>query len=235
MLAALTPFLAPVRDRGSPPAAVVRSLSRGRAVCTCRRFNGATEWLNTEPLGPAELRRPRRPRELLDAHLHQLAAPGTARAGVGAAPTAATGSSSSVSTHPSSRSSTSPTTCARRSASATIDYPVVIDNDYAVWSAFANHYWPALYFVDADGVIQDQHFGEGRYERVRASPPATPRHRPATRRRQGDRRRGGRRLGPTCERPRPTSATAAASDSSPGRPCRLRRPPHLRGSRAAWT
>src|SRR3954471_8814470 len=45
-----------------------------------------------------------------------------------------------------------------------IDYPVVLDNDYAIWSAFDNHYWPALYFVDADGIIRDQHFGEGRYE-----------------------------------------------------------------------
>ena len=46
----------------------------------------------------------------------------------------------------------------------TIDYPVAVDNDYEIWSAFANHYWPALYFVDADGIIRDQHFGEGRYE-----------------------------------------------------------------------
>jgi thiol-disulfide isomerase/thioredoxin len=46
-----------------------------------------------------------------------------------------------------------------------IDYPVAADNDYAIWSAFANHYWPALYFVDADGIVRDQHFGEGRYER----------------------------------------------------------------------
>jgi thiol-disulfide isomerase/thioredoxin len=45
-----------------------------------------------------------------------------------------------------------------------IDYPVAIDNDYEIWSAFDNHYWPALYFVDADGVIRDHHFGEGRYE-----------------------------------------------------------------------
>jgi thiol-disulfide isomerase/thioredoxin len=45
-----------------------------------------------------------------------------------------------------------------------IDYPVAVDNDYEIWNAFANHYWPALYFVDADGVIRDQHFGEGRYE-----------------------------------------------------------------------
>jgi hypothetical protein len=40
----------------------------------------------------------------------------------------------------------------------------VVDNDYEIWSAFANHYWPALYFVDADGAVRDHHFGEGRYE-----------------------------------------------------------------------
>jgi thiol-disulfide isomerase/thioredoxin len=45
-----------------------------------------------------------------------------------------------------------------------IDYPVVVDSDYAIWDAFANRYWPALYFVDTEGVIRDEHFGEGRYE-----------------------------------------------------------------------
>src|SRR5918997_612701 len=45
-----------------------------------------------------------------------------------------------------------------------IDYPVAVDNQYGIWSAFANHYWPALYFIDADGIIRDTHFGEGRYE-----------------------------------------------------------------------
>src|SRR5215208_5663869 len=45
-----------------------------------------------------------------------------------------------------------------------IDYPVVIDNDYEIWDAFDNHYWPALYVIDADGIIRDHHFGEGRYE-----------------------------------------------------------------------
>jgi thiol-disulfide isomerase/thioredoxin len=45
-----------------------------------------------------------------------------------------------------------------------IAYPVAVDNEYEVWSAFDNHYWPALYFVDAEGIIRDQHFGEGRYE-----------------------------------------------------------------------
>jgi thiol-disulfide isomerase/thioredoxin len=49
-------------------------------------------------------------------------------------------------------------------AERSIDYPVALDNDYEVWSAFDNHYWPALYFVDADGVIRNHHFGEGRYE-----------------------------------------------------------------------
>src|SRR5256885_5509122 len=45
-----------------------------------------------------------------------------------------------------------------------IDYPVAVDNYYEIWSAFDNHYWPALYFVDADGIIRDDHFREGRYE-----------------------------------------------------------------------
>ncbi len=46
-----------------------------------------------------------------------------------------------------------------------IDYPVAIDGDYAVWYAFNNHYWPALYIVDAQGRIRHHQFGEGDYER----------------------------------------------------------------------
>jgi len=45
-----------------------------------------------------------------------------------------------------------------------ISYPVAIDSDYAIWSAFANHYWPALYFADAEGHIRHHHFGEGEYQ-----------------------------------------------------------------------
>src|SRR6266446_9033911 len=45
-----------------------------------------------------------------------------------------------------------------------IDYPIAIDNDYAIWSAFNNHYWPALYLVDAQGRMRYHHFGEGAYE-----------------------------------------------------------------------
>ena len=44
-----------------------------------------------------------------------------------------------------------------------IDYPVATDNDYAVWRAFDNHYWPALYFADAHGHVRHHHFGEGEY------------------------------------------------------------------------
>jgi thiol-disulfide isomerase/thioredoxin len=42
-----------------------------------------------------------------------------------------------------------------------VDYPVVVDNDYRIWSAFDNHYWPALYFVDAQSQIRHHRFGEG--------------------------------------------------------------------------
>ncbi|MBD2082618.1 redoxin domain-containing protein [Leptolyngbya sp. FACHB-17] len=45
-----------------------------------------------------------------------------------------------------------------------IDYPIAVDNDYAVWRAFANHYWPALYFIDTQGRIRHHQFGEGEYE-----------------------------------------------------------------------
>src|SRR5271170_3203782 len=44
-----------------------------------------------------------------------------------------------------------------------ITYPVALDNDYAIWKAFNNHYWPAHYFIDAQGHIRGHHFGEGDY------------------------------------------------------------------------
>ena len=45
-----------------------------------------------------------------------------------------------------------------------IDYAVAIDNDYAVWRAFDNYFWPALYFADAQGRLRHHHFGEGEYQ-----------------------------------------------------------------------
>jgi thiol-disulfide isomerase/thioredoxin len=46
-----------------------------------------------------------------------------------------------------------------------VGYPIAVDNDFAVWRAFDNGYWPALYFVDAEGRIRHHHFGEEDYER----------------------------------------------------------------------
>jgi cytochrome c biogenesis protein CcdA/thiol-disulfide isomerase/thioredoxin len=45
-----------------------------------------------------------------------------------------------------------------------IGYPVAVDNDYAIWRAFFNQYWPAHYFIDTQGRIRHHHFGEGDYE-----------------------------------------------------------------------
>jgi cytochrome c biogenesis protein CcdA/thiol-disulfide isomerase/thioredoxin len=45
-----------------------------------------------------------------------------------------------------------------------VTYPVALDNDYAIWQAFNNQYWPAHYFIDATGRIRGHHFGEGNYD-----------------------------------------------------------------------
>jgi thiol-disulfide isomerase/thioredoxin len=45
-----------------------------------------------------------------------------------------------------------------------VHYPVAIDNNYAIWRAFGNQYWPAHYFADAQGRIRHHHFGEGEYD-----------------------------------------------------------------------
>jgi thiol-disulfide isomerase/thioredoxin len=53
----------------------------------------------------------------------------------------------------------------RRMAKAqSVGYPILVDSDYAVWQAFDNQYWPALYFIDAQGRIRYHVFGEGDYE-----------------------------------------------------------------------
>jgi thiol-disulfide isomerase/thioredoxin len=45
-----------------------------------------------------------------------------------------------------------------------VEYPIAMDNEHSIWRAFRNEYWPALYFVDAEGRIRYHHFGEGEYE-----------------------------------------------------------------------
>jgi hypothetical protein len=126
-------------------------------------FAGATEWLNSEPLGPAALRGHvvlvnvwtwtcinwLRQEPYVRAWSQAYRNDGLVVIGVHTPESSFEHDSDGV------RQAT------RQRA---IDYPVALDNDYEIWSAFANHYWPALYFVDADGIIRDHHFGEGRYE-----------------------------------------------------------------------
>jgi thiol-disulfide isomerase/thioredoxin len=50
-----------------------------------------------------------------------------------------------------------------QSRSLGVEYPIAVDGDYAVWSAFANHFWPAVYIADVEGRIRFHHFGEGEY------------------------------------------------------------------------
>jgi thiol-disulfide isomerase/thioredoxin len=45
-----------------------------------------------------------------------------------------------------------------------VEYPIALDSDYAIWQAFSNQYWPAVYIADTDGRIRHHHFGEGGYE-----------------------------------------------------------------------
>jgi hypothetical protein len=45
-----------------------------------------------------------------------------------------------------------------------VEHPVAVDNDHVIWRAFKNNYWPALYFIDANGRLRHHHFGEGSYE-----------------------------------------------------------------------
>jgi thiol-disulfide isomerase/thioredoxin len=127
-------------------------------------FAGATEWLNSEPLGPAGLRGRvvlvnfwtwtcinwLRQEPYVRAWSQAYRDDGLVVIGV----------------HTPEFSFEHDIDGVRRAiGERAIDYPVAVDNAYEIWSAFANQYWPALYFVDADGMIRDQHFGEGRYEK----------------------------------------------------------------------
>ena len=47
-----------------------------------------------------------------------------------------------------------------------VDYPVAVDNDFAIWRGFGNQYWPALYILDGKGQVRYRHFGEGEYEQT---------------------------------------------------------------------
>ena len=126
-------------------------------------FDGATAWLNSGPLTPAGLRGQVvlvnfgtytcinwiRSLPYVRAWADKYAGHGLAVVGVQTPEFAFEGDLDNV---------------GRAIKEMDVRYPVVVDNDYAVWQAFDNHYWPALYFVDAQGRIRHHHFGEGEYE-----------------------------------------------------------------------
>jgi thiol-disulfide isomerase/thioredoxin len=126
-------------------------------------LDGATEWLNSEPLGPAELRGHvvlvnfwtltcinwLRQAPYVRAWSHAYQDDGLIVIGV----------------HTPEFSFEHEIDRVQQAAKERqTGYPVAVDNAYAIWSAFGNHYWPALYFIDADGIIRDSRFGEGHYE-----------------------------------------------------------------------
>ena len=194
-------------------------------------LDGATEWLNSEPLGPAELR----------GHvvlvnfwtltcINWLRQEPYVRAWVEGLPRRRAGRHRRP--HPGVllRARRRPR-CGARPMARAIDYPVVVDNDYGVWSAFDNHYWPALYFVDRGRRHPRPALRRGALRAVGASHPAAARHRSRARRRRGDRRGGGGRLGPPAHsRDLPRLRTRRALRVSAGRVDQ--RTAHVRPARA---
>ena len=158
-------------------------------------LDGATEWLNSEPLGPAELRGRvvlvnfwtltcinwLRQEPYVRAWSQAYRDDGLVVIGVHTPEFSFEHDVDGVRRRPQERA---------------IDYPVAVDNDYEVWSAFDNHYWPALYFVDADGRHPRPPLRRGALRAVGARHPAAARRRARARPRRGARRGGGGRLGP---------------------------------------
>ena len=103
-----------------------------------------------------------RARRLLDLYLHQLAADASVRSRLGTEVQARTRRDRRA--HPGVRIRNRTSTTSVGPAAAEIEHPVAIDNDYAIWRAFDNSYWPALYLFDARGRVRHRHFGEGEYE-----------------------------------------------------------------------
>jgi thiol-disulfide isomerase/thioredoxin len=126
-------------------------------------FEGATGWVNTEPLTPADLRgRPvlvefwtftcinwLRTLPYVRAWFEKYRGDGLVVLGVHTPEFDVERDSERV----------------RRAAhEMRIEYPIAVDSDYRVWRAFDNNYWPALYFADANGQIRHHRYGEGEYE-----------------------------------------------------------------------
>jgi len=125
-------------------------------------FEGATGWLNSEPLTPAGLRGRV---VLVDVWTHTcvnwLRTLPYVRAW---AATYGNAGLTVIGVHtPEFNFERDVDNIVARSREFGVDYPVAIDSDYGVWRAFDNHFWPALYLADGNGRIRFHHFGEGEY------------------------------------------------------------------------
>ena len=158
--------IAAARSRASPRTRTCRNRRREfdcRSNVELPSLDGATGWLNSAPLTAERAAGKGGRARRLDLYLHQLAAhaylcprlgreirdQGLVVIGVHSPEFAFENDIDNV----------------RRAAKDMhVDYPIAIDNDYAIWRALNNEYWPALYIVDARGRIRYHHFGEGEYE-----------------------------------------------------------------------
>ena len=165
MLAALTAFLTPYRDgrhavaRPSPPPEVMDNPDHGALSA----LDSAPVWLNSEPLTAAGLRGRvvlvdvwtyscvnwLRTLPYVRAWHERYRDRGLVVVGVHAPEFGFEHDLDNV---------------RRAVAALDVGYPVVIDNDFAIWRSLDNHYWPAVYLVDGEGRVRFQHFGEEAYE-----------------------------------------------------------------------
>src|SRR5262245_22972375 len=125
-------------------------------------FEGATGWLNSDPLTPEGLRG----RVVLAAFwtytcISRLRRPPSLRAW---ATKYGDHGLTIVGVHtPEFSFESNIVNVTEQSRQLAVEYPIAVDSDYGVWQAFSNHYWPAVYIADAEGRIRFHHFGEGEY------------------------------------------------------------------------
>ena len=153
--------------RAGPGADPVGRPPAGRRTLACpSRAAWPVRWRHRlAQLGAADARRPARTgraRRLLDLHLRQLAADAALRPRLGGE-IRRRRADSRRRAHAGVRLRAQRRQRQRAVARHRVEYPVAIDNDYGVWRAFANHFWPAVYLADAEGRIRYHHFGEGEY------------------------------------------------------------------------
>ena len=206
-------------------------------------LDGLGPWFNSAAAHPRAAEGQGRGHRLLDLQLHQLPALAPLCEGVGRK--IPQGRPGVIGVHaPEFAFEREPANVARAVEDLGIRYPVALDNDYVLWRALKNNYWPAHYFVDAQGRVRYHHFGEGDYamsERVIRQLLAEAGHAPADAamaQASAVGRRGRGRARRDRARPRPTSATRAPTASSRPAGCCTTRPrpmPARRSSLNDWS